>query len=78
MTINIKYRCCGALVGALISYTAVADVSPEQIDTFLNRVPEWGEPAIKVAQQDAIRQQYAAEVARAQANRYRYPLLFAT
>ncbi|WP_295389549.1 hypothetical protein [uncultured Thiodictyon sp.] len=72
MNVNVKCRCCGALVGLLVSCATFAEPPPEQIQAFFSRVPEWGEPAIKAAQQEAIRQQYEAEVAAAHPYRYAY------
>lgn len=57
-----------ALLGTSASF---AQVPPDQLEAFFNRVPKFGEPAREAARQEALRQQYEAEARRSRLNRSR-------
>lgn len=46
-----------------------AEAPPDQVDAFLDRVPNWGEPAEQAARREAIQRQYDHERGIAQRHR---------
>jgi hypothetical protein len=57
---------------AMVAAPAVfAQVPPDQLEAFFNRVPKFGEPAREAARQEALRQQYQEEAGRSRLNRSR-------
>lgn len=60
---------CVAALGLVAAQPCGAQMPPEQLQSFLNRVPQWGEPTREALRQEALREQYDSERRRATARR---------